>query len=174
MTKAEFGPALGASQRTAIRWEQGKATPSDAGFTELASRLVPVDLDLAAEAAAAAGESLESLGLVAPPPPPPPPQQQKQQQPPVTPDDLADAVVCAVADLSDLQPRALRPLLHAAFARARALGLTVDQVEQSLRARLETAGRIERAPARTRVRIAQDVEGEREPAESGERNARAR
>ena len=87
MTQAEFGPALGWSHRSAVRWERGHAHPTEESLATLASLLMPVDPELAAEAALAAGESLESLGLATPKAAPP-------QEKPVrrtTPGDLADA-----------------------------------------------------------------------------------
>jgi len=39
---------------------------------------------------------------------------------------LADALVCAAADVADVSPRVMRPALAAALARARDLGLTID------------------------------------------------
>ena len=130
MSQREFGPALFLSHRTASRWDTGRSVPVASTLRHLAALLVPVDLALAQEVAAHANETLEELGLVAPAPPPeaprPPP------RPPVTADDLVDAVLCAVAEASDVSPRALRPVLHAAFKRARELGLTVDEVEAAL------------------------------------------
>ncbi len=154
MSQAEFGPALGWSQRTAVRWERGRSTPPETSLVKLASLLVPIDLDLAAEAAVAAGETLESLGLAAPKPAAEPPTRYSTA-------DLADAVVCAVADATDLLPRALRPVLHAAFARARALGLTVEQLEESLRPRVD-ATKAEKGKERVRLRVRVEQEQERE------------
>jgi hypothetical protein len=153
MSQAEFGPALGWSHRTAVRWERGRSEPTQASLVELASLLAPVDRDLAAEAAVAAGETLESLGLAAKP-------VEEKRDSRVTANDLADAVVCAVADETDLLPRALRPLLHQAFARARALGLTVEQVEEGLRARVDAKTDKGKERVRLRVRVAQEEGGE--------------
>jgi transcriptional regulator with XRE-family HTH domain len=126
MSQREFGPALLLSHRTASRWDTGRAVPDAGTLRHLATLLVPVDLALAQEVAAHANETLEELGLVAPAPPPQAP------RPPVTAHDLVDAVLCAGAEASDASPRALRPVLHAAFRRARELGLTVDEVEAAL------------------------------------------
>jgi transcriptional regulator with XRE-family HTH domain len=169
MTQAEFGPALGWSHRSAVRWERGRSVPLDDSLVKLASLLVPVDADLAAEVATAVGATLESLGLAQPQVPEKPGTRCK-------PDDLADAVVCAVADATDLLPRALRPLLHAAFARARALGLTVEQLEESLRPRVEAAKNGERKE-RVRLRVRVEEEPEREELDTEppvERRGRAR
>ena len=130
MSQRQFGPALGVSHRTASRWDTGRSSPFEPHLRALAALLVPVDRELAEEAAAHAHETLEELGLVAPPPPPgpaPPPPKS-----PVTANDLVDAVVCAGAEASDASPRALRPVLYVAFKRARELGLSVDDVEKVL------------------------------------------
>jgi hypothetical protein len=63
MSQAEFGPALGWSHRSAVRWDSGRSTPTEQSLVTLAKLLAPVDFDLAAEAATFAGETLESLGL---------------------------------------------------------------------------------------------------------------
>jgi hypothetical protein len=126
MSQREFGPALLSSHRTASRWDTGHSIPAPSDLRRLAALLVPVDLALAEEAAAHAHETLEELGLVAPAPPPPPP------RPTVTAQDLTDAVLCAAAEVSDVSPRALRPVLYAAFKRTRELGLSVDEVEAAL------------------------------------------
>jgi ribosome-binding protein aMBF1 (putative translation factor) len=167
MSQAQLGPALGWSHRSAVRWESGKAVPSEDALRKLASLLAPIDADLAAEAAAAVGETLESLGLL------PMPVVEKAA-PRVTDGDLADAVVCAVGDVTDLPPRALRPLLHAAFARARALGLTVEQLEEALRVRVEAKTQTGKAPMRLRVRVAHGEADEREPEPVVERGRRVR
>ncbi len=150
VSQAEFGPALGASPRTVVRWEQHRSFPSGAQLRELAGLLLPVDRDRAAEAAHWAGGTLESLGLVVPaaapvlaaPAPPPP----------VPAAVLVDAVLCHAADESDLLPSALRPILVATLAQARALGLTLDQLEEGLRVRVADKGRAKAAlPRRVRV-----------------------
>jgi transcriptional regulator with XRE-family HTH domain len=133
MTQREFGTALGASHRSATRWEARQSVPGDASLRKLAGLLAPVDAALAAEAAAHLGETLMGLGLVAPPEPPAPPIPVAPPAPPPTPaQDLVDVIVCAAADAMDAAPRVVRPVLHAAFRRARQLGLTVEQVERAL------------------------------------------
>jgi DNA-binding XRE family transcriptional regulator len=126
MSQRQFGPALGASHRTATRWASGKARPAPWELRKLAELLVPVDMALAAEAAAHIGETLENLGLVAASPAP------AASPGAIPPEDLVDVVVCAAAEASDVSPRAMRSALHVAFRRARQVGLTVEQVEQAL------------------------------------------
>jgi hypothetical protein len=167
MTQAEFGPALGWSHRSAVRWERGRSFPTENSLVKLAALLAPLDRDLAAEVAVAAGASLESLGLA------PPPVAADKAGVRCTPSDLADAVVCAVADATDLLPRTLRPLLHSAFARARALGLTVEQLEESLRPGVVAKGDGEKQRTRLRVRV-RDEEAEGRSPEPVERRGRGR
>jgi transcriptional regulator with XRE-family HTH domain len=125
MTQEQFGLALGVSHRTASRWEAGQSTPVPAEVSKLAAMVYPKDSKLAAELAAAASETLESLGIVAPLGPPAPP-------PPLPTPLLVDSVVCAAADALDAAPMTLRGALFAAFRRARELRLSVDEVEKAL------------------------------------------
>jgi hypothetical protein len=125
----------GASRRTVQRWFSKESSPGNHHLQELARHVFPVDRELAAELAEAGGSSLDALGLLAretlanaPPPVPAPP--------PLAAEDLVDSVVCAAAEESGLAPRAVRPVLLAAFARARALRMDVAAVERGLRARV--------------------------------------
>jgi hypothetical protein len=91
----------------------------------LATLVFPRDRAIAEELAAAAGHTLESLGLeaaavVAAPPPPPPSRL------------VVDAVVCVAADALGATPATVRGALHAAFRRARELGLSLQDVEDAL------------------------------------------
>ncbi|MDP9001553.1 MAG: hypothetical protein M3O46_15745, partial [Myxococcota bacterium] len=65
---------------------------------------------------------------------------------------LIDAVVCAAAEALDVSPRAVRPALLAAFARASELGLTLERSLEGLRRHGPTAPRAEktRPPPQTR------------------------
>jgi DNA-binding XRE family transcriptional regulator len=172
MGQAEFGPALGASHRTVVRWEHHRSFPSSAQLRELAGLLLPVDRERAAEAAHWAGGTLETLGLVVPAPavtpaaPPPAPR--------VPTAVLVDAVLCRAADESDLLPSALRPILLTTLAQARALGLTLEQLDEGLRVRVAEKVRAKAAPPR-RVRVSHpDMHDEEDgsPATSAPRRAR--
>jgi len=135
MTQRTLGGALGSSHRTVTRWDGGRSTPADFHLHRLAALLMPIDVDLAEEAAAFGGRSLEDLGLRAAPPPPPAPPAPPPPPAPLpqaTSEDLVDIVVCAAAEATDVSPRALRPTLYAAFRRARQIGLTVEAVEEAL------------------------------------------
>jgi len=114
LTHAQFGPLLGSSQRSSERWASRRASPSDAQLEELASQVLGVDPDLAAEIAVVVGKPLYPEGG------------------PPSPARLAEAVLCAAAEVMDASPRALRPALRIAFARARELGLSLEQMEQAL------------------------------------------
>jgi DNA-binding XRE family transcriptional regulator len=160
MTQRQFGEAIGASHRSAVRWDAEQSVPSKHHWIKLAGLLAPLDLALAAEAAAHADQTLEALGLTPPPPPPPPtpppppppptpppptppppppppppappPPPPPPPPPAVRPEHLVDAVVCAVADFLDTSPRTLRPLLYTAFKKARQVGLSVEEAEKAL------------------------------------------
>src|SRR5579859_6779728 len=73
MSQETFGYAVGASHRSAVRWDARQAQPGDHHLKKLAALLYPVDRALAAEVADACDETLVELGLEAPPPPPAPP-----------------------------------------------------------------------------------------------------
>lgn len=148
-TQEGLGKALGVARRTAQRW--AKTGIPDDTLPDLAKLVYPHDADLAAEIAAAAGTTLEALGLVAPlvapapapavevaaapaRAPEPDPAAPSASAPPL-PDAVVDAVVCAAAEVMNLSPREVRAGLLAAFACAREIGLSVDAVERALRAK---------------------------------------
>jgi hypothetical protein len=59
-----------------------------------------------------------------------------QSPPPL--DRVVDAVVCAAAESVQVAPQNVRPALLAAFSCARELGLTVQDVERVLRAKVSS------------------------------------
>ncbi len=124
-----LGDLLGLSRRTIQRWDAGKSSPTSWQLEKLATAVHPRDADLAAKLAASAGTTLEALGLVSPPPaavvPAPGP-------PPLSPRHLVDVVVCAAAEALNVAPPAVRPVLLAAFRKAREVGLKVEDVEAVL------------------------------------------
>jgi transcriptional regulator with XRE-family HTH domain len=122
LSQVQVSRELGVSHRTVARWERGQATIDVVRACRLARLVFPRDASLAAELASAASESLESLGLVATPQAPPPPPLPL----------VIDAVVCVAADALGAVPSTVRPALHAAFRRARELGLSLDDVEKAL------------------------------------------
>lgn len=172
MTQAEFGPALGWSHKTALRWEWGRSEPDGPSMQKLLTLIAPIDVELATELAAAAGTTLESAGLAPPPPAPPalpataPDQHRaKHALPEVTLDDRTELVVHAAAEAMDAMPAAVRPMLYAAAARAIALGLTIEQLEASLRLRVAAPDHA-RAARRVGVRVASPKPATTEEAET--------
>lgn len=95
----------------------------------------PVDRELAAEMAEAAGTTLEALGLVPAraAPAPAPASAADELRASARAEKIVDSVVCAASEAMDVLPRAIRPALLAAFTRTRELGLSVESVEQALR-----------------------------------------
>jgi transcriptional regulator with XRE-family HTH domain len=132
MSQGAFGEALGASKRTAQRWDTGRSAPGADALQRLAARLVPVNRELAVEVAEAAGQTLASLGLEAAPAPTAAP---VSALPPVSTRDRVDLVVLAAVEGGGLLPSAVRPALHAAVKRARELGLSIDAIEEALKPR---------------------------------------
>ena len=123
MTQEQFGTTLGASKRTAQRWDAGQAAPLPEDLHKLARLVCPIDRSLAAQIAKETGETLESLGIVAAAPPP-------RALPPTH--LMVESVVCAAAEALETRPPAARDALRAAFGRARAMGLTVDEIDDAL------------------------------------------
>jgi transcriptional regulator with XRE-family HTH domain len=132
----DLARALGVSRRTGQRWTAGSG-PVGTDLHKMARLVYPADAALAAEIAAAAGTTLDGLGVL--PPPPPPPEPPHEPTPPA--DWIVDAaVVCAAAEAMQVMPQSVRPAVLAAFACARELGLTVEGVERVLRSRLPSSG----------------------------------
>ena len=125
MTQEGLGEHLGASRRTVTRWVRGQSQPTDKQLVEMVRLAHARKPDVAAQLAAGMGETLESLGIVAP-------------APPATAARVAstslvlEGIVHAAADAMDLSPRLVRTGLLAAFKRARELGATVEEVEAAL------------------------------------------
>jgi transcriptional regulator with XRE-family HTH domain len=131
MSQREFGEALGASHRSASRWDAGRATPGAAQLTRLARRVYEVNRDLAVEVAEATRNTLVGLGIEAAPVPVPVVSHPVEPAP--SPKERVDLVVLAVVERGALLPSVVRPLLRAAVRRARELGLTLDALEAGLR-----------------------------------------
>jgi len=139
-TQAGLGESIGISRRTAQRWAKHGGMLLEGDMMNLARRVYACNAELAAVLASALGSTLEGLGIVSPPPPPLPPPAPPAPPPPL-PTGVVDAVVCAAAEAMELTPRAVRRGLHAAFARAQEIGLTLDTVVQVLAASLPPAER---------------------------------
>ena len=152
MNQRELGRALGSSLRSAQRWAVGQATPGEHQLLKLARLLYPVDRALAAEVAAWLHDTLEGLGIEAPPPPPAPPAPPPPAPPPAAPVRapppvtlVVESVVCAVAEVLETTPAKARDAVRAGFARARALGLSVEAVDGALAPAAPSGGDLARA-----------------------------
>jgi hypothetical protein len=150
VSQGRLGELLGSSHHTGQRWETAGSVPMPSQLHDLARRVYPRDPKLAAELAIAGKSSLEALGVVAPAPPPAAPPPAPKPLPAI--EDVVDAVVCAAAEAIDVLPKTIRPALKAAFARARRLGLTVEEVEKALGGKGDKASdsAVAAAPARSR------------------------
>jgi hypothetical protein len=130
MSTADLAEHMGVSTRTIQRWTAGNGSPQATEVLALAREVHPRDATLAAELAAACHETLESLALEKPKP-------AAEAATPPTPAHLTpflvEAVVCAVADVVGGVPASVRPMVQAAFERALAAGLSVEDVVGALR-----------------------------------------
>ncbi len=130
MSQDELAKALGCSQRSVSRWERGDIRPSAACMERLARSVHPSDRGLAREVALAGGTTLEALGLAPPAEAPPPPAPPAARAAPPTGARALDAIVLAAAEAieaSDGPVRGARAALVAAAAKARELGVTLDE-----------------------------------------------
>jgi transcriptional regulator with XRE-family HTH domain len=123
VTQVDLAQMLGASRRTGQRWDAGQSYPSVSQLTELAKAVYARDPALASEVAVSVGTTVDALGLAAPAAP----------AAPAAIETIVDSVVCAAAEAMDALPRAVRPALMAAFARARELHLSIEDVERGLK-----------------------------------------
>jgi transcriptional regulator with XRE-family HTH domain len=153
LSQKELGELCGASLRSAHRWEGGASGPSRGQFVTLARAVFLVDEKLSGQLAQKGGSSLLEMGLVQPPAPavaavlslPAPAAPPARPFPPVA--LMIDSILVAASDGAESRglgvvPRdALREVLHAAFARAKALGLTLDEVNEALAASDKPAGK---------------------------------
>jgi transcriptional regulator with XRE-family HTH domain len=123
MSQAQLGDMLGAARRTVIRWNTG-SRPSAAQVITLAKAVHPKDPALASALARAAGARLEEIGLGAPKAPPSP----------LAKESAIDSIVCAAATASVGTPQAARAGLLAGLDRAKALGVSAEELASALRA----------------------------------------
>jgi transcriptional regulator with XRE-family HTH domain len=132
LTQGELASMMRVARRTAGRWEARRSTPSVAQLAQIARAVHPRDAGLAKEIAAETGTTLEALGLAvkALPPSPPP-----RRFPPV--DLMTDSIVFAARQaFEETQGKdgtqTFVAALRAAFARAKGLGLTIEEVDAAL------------------------------------------
>jgi hypothetical protein len=135
LNQRETAEFLKLSKRTVQRWDARRSHPTEGNYASFAKAVFPTHPALAARLAAAAGTTLEALGLVVPvvaaaAPPPPAPRPPPPPLPPI--EYVIDSVVCAAAVAMDMKPPDIRPALVAAFTRVRQLGLTAEAVEKAL------------------------------------------
>jgi len=126
-SQRELAKLLGVSRRTITRLFKSSAVPYSSYLHTLARAVHAEDPSLAAELAAEGGQTLEGLDIVRPAPPPLP---APPKLPPVR--LMVDSVVCAAADAMQTPPAGMREALRAAFARARGLGLTIEEIDDAL------------------------------------------
>jgi transcriptional regulator with XRE-family HTH domain len=140
MSQTELAEALGSSRRTIIRRERGQTDIAPFQVQRLADLVRAEDPDLADELLVAAG--LEPVAVVEMPPaapvvevaimPAPVEEPPKPATPAYVPKQAVEAVLYAAADAIDESPRRIKPAIVAAFARAKEMGLTVEQVVEAL------------------------------------------
>lgn len=150
LTQKQMAERFGCSHRTVARWQSRQSTPSNEQIQAMARAVYAVDAGLAEALAGEGGTSVEALGLVPKPPPPPPPPPAPPPPPPPAPPPgppprafppialMLDSVLLAAVDAADAHPdslrerSAVREVIRAAFGRARALGLTLNEVDDAL------------------------------------------
>ena len=112
-SQTDIANLCGVSLRTVQRWDTGRSTPSAWHIHAVVDALQAVDPELAAE-----------LEMWAPRPKAP-----EVASPPEE--------ACSAADAVAMLPDAVRPAIHAAFARAAEAGLTMREVVDVLGAHLQ-------------------------------------
>jgi hypothetical protein len=145
LNQAGLADVMGSSLRTVQRWYAERSTPTPDEVVRLVREVHPVDGALAGRLAAGIGQTLESLGVVAPPPPPTSP---SIPSPTASARLFADAVVAAAAEALDVSPRLARPAVLAALRRAKIAGLSVEELLAVLGAPATSAARKAAGPDR--------------------------
>jgi hypothetical protein len=138
-TRVDMANRCGVGRTTFIDWIYGKKQPKPEVLTKLAADVFAIDKSLAAELAAHANVTLESLGFVEKTKPSRAAVPSTGSTPPAQLRHLSDSVILAAAEMLDRSPSFVRPILIAAFERADAVGLTVREVLAGLREGAATA-----------------------------------
>ncbi len=125
-TQQEVADAIGSSLRTVQRWSSASSQPTAGHMCKLAVLVHPRDPKLAAELAERVGQTLETLGVVAPPAPRA--DAAAAARPQSVLDALVSSVVAAAAEALDVSPRLARPALVAALRQARTVGVGLDEI----------------------------------------------
>jgi hypothetical protein len=150
-----FAQFVGVSLRTIERHGHAHGLGDPVNRDKLVTALYPVNPGLAREFAVAAGTSVEALGLGTPPVPPPPPAPTVIAPPPPPPipearPEHADSVLVAAANVNNVSPETVRPIVAAAFARASELGLAVAGLAEHL-ARGTPTAKLPAAPVKAKA-----------------------
>ena len=139
LERRELPNLLEVSQRTVARIFAGETALYPSHYQTLAARLYPVHRELAAEAAARIGKTLEQLGLVPKPPPPAPPPAPAPEPPPVrVPANVvplvAQSLLYTAAESLEVPREALRIALLGVVNQAKDVGLSLDDLAAGLAA----------------------------------------
>ena len=130
----DLAELMGRSRRTLSRYVRSRSAiliPQE--WLALARAVYAKNPSLAATLASRAGGTLVSFGIAPPPPPPAPPKPAEASTSLAAPTrDQLDLVVLAAAEAANLAPQAVRPVIAAAFARAAAMGVTVEGVSRAM------------------------------------------
>jgi len=127
MNNRQLAEHLGVALRTVNRWNARQSHPYSHHYQQLARSTSPLDRRLAAEFAAAAGTTLEALGLEHPAK-----RLAGSTESPPDPRAKLEAVLFAAAEAADLSPRVARTAIAAAIGRAQELGITLDALASQL------------------------------------------
>jgi len=137
LTQRGLASLLGMSLRTVQRVHSGGSGIGRDRWAVLARAIHPRNPDLAARIAASQHTTLEAFGIAPPPAARAAASSAEASSPapvktrPPSPRD-ADGVLCAAANVMNVPPRAVRPVLAAAFGRAKELGLSVETLAEAL------------------------------------------
>ncbi len=141
LTHKGMADVCNTSMRTAQRWAAGRAHPSPAQVLLLAGAVLPKDPELAEALAREAGTSLVAAGLVSPPAPAAAAATHGPAARPFPPVTLmVDSILHAATQSAGTHAadptshQAILEITRSAFARARGLGLSVEEVHDALAA----------------------------------------
>lgn len=133
MSHQEMGELLTASRKTVGRWVGGRAEPGQHQLAKLVQVLYPKDPVLATELAGQMGVTIADHGPKAAPSAPGPAAVAPSPPRPFPPIPLlAESVVCAAIEVLRVEPQVARDVLRAAIGRARAMGLTLEELDDAL------------------------------------------
>lgn len=158
LSQAKFGAKLGWSIRTQGRIETQGSIPIPSDLFRIGALITPLDAALGSELIERGKSISIELGLPLPAALAAPRSTalvaafsssersrsvvgavRSVEAKPIDMRHLVDAVVCAATDQGELLPRAIRPILLAAFTRAEELGLEMSEVRRALEPRRATA-----------------------------------